>query len=463
MATKSSFVRTQLARAGLRRAQSSRGPCHGTLLTTFAFVFVALVAIVQPARAAAPTFTHDIAPIVYANCVNCHRTGEVAPFPLISYDDVKKHADLITQVTASHYMPPWKPEPGYGHFVGERRLTDAQIKTIADWATNGMPQGDAKDLPALPKFPDGWALGEPDLVVKLPRAFTLPADGNHGRDVYRCFVIPLNFDEDKYVTTVEFRPGNPKIVHHALFFLDTSGAAKQKEDANTDGQPGFATFGGPGFVPTGGLGGWAPGAMPQPLPDGWARRLRKGSDLVIQEHLHPSGKEETEQSTLGIYFAKRPPDRIAGGGAVRNLRINIPPGDDNYVVTGQLTVPVDVDLIGITPHAHLICRDMQGNATLPDGTKVPLIWIKDWDFNWQGQYRYAEPIRLPAGTVIDMKYTYDNSEKNIRNPNTPPKRVTFGEQTTDEMAFLFLQFSPVNRADWLKILAGRRNGAGFGG
>lgn len=398
------------------------------------------------------TFTKDIAPIVYTNCVSCHRRGEVAPFPLISYEDVKKHAELITAVTASRFMPPWKAEPGFGHFVGERRLTDAQIKTIADWVAHGAPRGDAKDLPETPMFHEGWSLGEPDLVVKLPRAFTLAADGDHGRDVYRCFVIPLNFDEDKFVTTVEFRPGNPKIVHHALFFLDASGAAKKRESDNADGQPGFATFGGPGFTPTGSLGGWAPGATPEPLPDGWARRLRKGSNLVIQEHLHPSGKEETEQSSLGIYFSKKPPTRIAGGTAVRNVRINIPPGDSAYVVTAQLTMPVDVDLIGITPHAHLICRDMQGNATLPDGKRIRLIWIKDWDFNWQGQYRYAEPVRLPAGTVVDLRYTYDNSERNIRNPNTPPKRVTFGEQTTDEMAFLFLQFSPVKQADWLQIL-----------
>ena len=430
------------------------------LLSILCVFLSSLNAMAAGASPPAPTFTRDIAPIVYTNCVSCHRPGEVAPFPLISYQDLKKHADQIATVTGSRFMPPWKPEPGYGHFVGERRLTDDQIKLIGDWAGNGAPEGDAKELPPLPKFPEGWALGEPDMIVKVPKPFELAADGDHGRDVYRCFVIPLDFPEDKYVTAVEFRPGNRKIVHHALFFLDTSGAARAKEAATTDGQPGYSTFGGPGFVPTGGLGGWAPGATPSPLPQGWARKLRQGSDLVIQEHLHPSGKPETEQSTLGIYFAKEKPARIAAGTALRNFRINISPGDSNYVVTANLKVPFDVDLIGITPHAHLICRDMIANATLPDGQQVPLIWIKDWDFNWQGQYRYAEPLRLPAGTVIDMKYTYDNSAGNERNPNNPPKRVRFGEQTTDEMAILFLQFSPVHTADWLKILGARRDGLG---
>ncbi len=401
------------------------------------------------------TFTHDIAPIVYANCVSCHRPGQVAPFALMSYSDLKKRAEQIVTVTQSRYMPPWKPEPGYGDFIGERRLSDEQIKLISDWKDSGAAEGDAKDLPPMPTFPDGWTLGKPDLVVTMPKPFTLAADGDHGRDVYRCFVMHLDFDANKYVRAVEFRPSNTKIVHHSLFFLDASGAAAAREKQNTDGQIGYSTFGGPGFTPTGGLGGWAPGAIPTPLPDGWGRLLRKGSDLVIQLHLHPDGKVESEQSSLGIYFTKETPGRIVAGAAVANRAINIAPGDPAYVITAQLKVPVDVDLVGVTPHAHLICKDMQGNATLPDGKKIPLIWIKDWDFNWQGQYMYDTPIRLPAGTVIDMKYTYDNSTANFRNPNNPPKRVHFGEQTTDEMAFLFLQFSPVNRADWIKLLTDR--------
>ncbi len=402
------------------------------------------------------TFTKDIAPIVYENCLECHRSGEVAPFPLINYADVKKHAEQIADVTASRFMPPWKAQAGDVHFKGERRLSDQQIKLFDDWLKSGATEGDAKDLPKPPEFSEGWRLGEPDLVVKIPKPFKIAGDGNKGRDVYRCFVIPLDLAEDKYVTAVEFRPSNRKIVHHALFFLDSSGVARSREASNTDGQPGYSTFGGPGFIPTGGLGGWAPGATPFPLPDGWAKMLRKGSDLVIQIHFHPSGKEESDQSTLGIHFAKKPPTRIAIGAAVRNREIDIAPGDDNYVVTASLKVPIDADLIGITPHAHLVCKDMEAIATLPDQKKITLIKIQDWDFNWQGQYRLEAPLTLPAGTVIDMKYIYDNSAKNIRNPNNPPQRVTFGEQTTNEMAILFLEWSPHNWADLAKMSKTRR-------
>jgi hypothetical protein len=428
-------------------------PAWMEIMKSLLLTIVCLGAFVECSRAATPTFSHDIAPIVFDNCVSCHRPGEVAPFSLSSYDDVKKRASQIATVTGDRYMPPWKPEPGFGHFTGERRLIDAQIKLIADWAANGAPEGDRGEMPKLPTFPEGWSLGPPDQIVKMTVPFKLPADGH---DQFRAFVLPLDVDENKFVSAVEFRPDNRKIVHHALYFLDANGVAAKKEAATKDGNPGYAAFGGPGFTPTGGLGGWAPGAQPEMLPEGWGRPVRKGSDLVVQIHFHPDGKEETETFAMGIYYAKTPPQHIVLGGNVHNFKINIAPGDKNYVVTGKYTVPVDVDLIGIAPHAHLICKDMQGNATLPDGKKIPLIWIKDWDFNWQGTYHYAEPVRLPAGTVVDMKYTYDNSADNIRNPNDPPKRVHFGEQTTDEMAFLFLEASPVRVADIPELLRGNR-------
>jgi hypothetical protein len=192
-------------------------------------------------------------------------------------------------------MPPWKAEPGFGDFLDERRLTDREIKTIADWSTAGSPEGNPKDLPAPPSFPDGWQLGKPDLVLEAPAPFDIPASG---RDVYRCFVIPIPIDSTKTVAAVEFRPGNRKVVHHALFFLDSSGAARKKDEA--DSGPGYASFGGPGFLPTGSLGGWAPGAMPRKLPDGLGRRLPKGSDLVLQVHYHPDGKPEADQSMIGM-------------------------------------------------------------------------------------------------------------------------------------------------------------------
>ena len=384
------------------------------------------------------TFTKDIAPILYSNCVSCHRPGEVAPFSLLDYRTVKKHAEDIATVTQSRYMPPWKAEAGHGDFMNERRLTEAQIETIQTWVKQGAIEGDPKLLPAAPKFSEGWYLGEPDMVVKMPEAFTVPAEG---RDVFRCFVIPMDIPEDKFVRAVEFRPSNRRVVHHSLFFLDNSGAARKLDEA--DPGVGYGKTGSPGFLPSGGLGGWAPGVFPQPLPDGIARRIRKGADLILQTHFHPTGKEEIEQSSFGIYFYKEPPKAVMHGTMVASRKIDIPPGEKNYKVEASITSPLDVDLIGITPHAHLICKEMKVWATFPDGKAQDLIWIKDWDFNWQDQYLYKKPIRIPKGTRVDMEFTYDNSTANPRNPFNPPQRITRGEQTTNEMAITFLNVVPV--------------------
>ena len=236
---------------------------------------------------AAPTFNKDIAPIMFNHCASCHRAGEIAPFELLTYKDVKKRATLIVDVTEDRFMPPWHAEKDYGTFHGERRLTDAQIAMIKQWVDAGCPEGDAKDLPPQPKFTDGWQLGEPDLIVKMTEAFEVPAEG---RDVYRAFVLPLGLTEDKYVRAVEFRPGNRRVSHHALLFLDDSGKARELDER--DPGPGYRSFGGPGFAPSGGLGGWAPGNQPVELPDGVARSIKKGSDLVVQMHFHPTGKVE---------------------------------------------------------------------------------------------------------------------------------------------------------------------------
>jgi len=399
-------------------------------------VFGFAIAIVLPAihaSAATPTFNREIAPILYQNCATCHRPEQVAPFPLLTYHDAAKRAALIAAVTSRHYMPPWKAEPGYGHFKDERRLTDAQIALIADWARNGAPEGDPARKPTPPQFASGWLAGKPDAVFRVPQPFSIAADGS---DVFQCFVIPLSLDADRYVKTVEFRPGNPRVVHHALFFLDASGEAR-KLDAATP-EPGYPCFGGPQIAPAGGLGGWAPGATPEPLPDGVAHTVTKEMDVVIQIHYHPSGKPETDQSSIGLTFGDAPRKGLAGM-ILGTRRIDLAPGVADQAVSDWALVPEDVDLIGITPHAHLLCREMKVDARLPDGQTQPLIWIKDWDFNWQGQYQYAAPVHLPKGTRLEMRYVYDNSANNPHNPSNPPKRVTYGEQTTNEMALLFLQ------------------------
>ena len=381
-----------------------------------------------------PTFNKDIAPILFENCSSCHHPGEVAPFALLTYADARKHSSEIAELTQNRQMPPWKPEHGYGQFIGERRLTDEQIDVIQRWVKGGRPEGNAADLPAAPKYSDGWTLGKPDVVVKMPRAYTLKARGG---DVQRSFVIPLNIPDDQYVEAVEFHPSNRKIVHHTLFYLDTSGKARAQDGA--DGEVGFGQGGGLGFIPAGGLGGWVPGMTPRRLPTGVARFMRHGADLVIQTHFHPSGKQETEQSTVALYFAKTPPKDlfISHMRLVDPRTLNIPAGESNFVHDAQFTVPTDVTLQGIFPHAHLVCKEVKVTGTLPGGQALPLIWIKDWDWGWQDDYVYAEPLKIPRGTVIRMHFVYDNSSANEHNPSNPPRRVHWGEQTSDEMAIVF--------------------------
>ena len=383
------------------------------------------------------TFARDIAPIIYANCVTCHRAGEAAPFPLTSFDDVAKRARMIARVTGSRYMPPWKPVAGEGHpaLAGERRLTARQIELLDQWAQTGAARGADDDLPAPPVFASGWRLGEPDLVLTMPEPITIPAAG---RDIYRAFVIPIPLPEDAWVAAVEFRPGAATVVHHAIFYLDASGAARRKDAA--DPLPGYLSFGGPGFVPTGALGGWAPGSAPEKLPPGVGRFLAKGSDLVMQVHYHPDGVERIDQSSVAIYFQKPPVARRVASIVLVNRDIDIPPGDENYLREARFTLPADTTLIGLMPHMHLLGRDMRVWAELPDGSAKPLLRIDDWDFRWQDQYRLASPLTLPAGTTLRLLARYDNSKGNPDNPSDPPQRVRRGEQTTDEMCLCFIEY-----------------------
>lgn len=382
------------------------------------------------AAEAAPTFNHDIAPILYQNCATCHRPGEVAPFSLLTYQDAAKRAKQIASVTQSRFMPPWKAEPGYGSFKNERRLSDDQIAMLRDWAANGAPEGDPAQKPEPPKFTDGWQAGMPDQVFTMPAKYALAADGP---DQYRCFVIPMNLDHDVYVKTFEFRPENRRVVHHAIVYSDPTGAARKL--ATNGGS--YSCFGGPRFAPVGLVGGWAPGGTAESAGPGMAVTVPKGTDLVLQIHYHPSGKAEQDQSSLGMTFGD--PPTVGRGLILLNSRaIRIPAGESHYVVKAGITVPEDVELLGITPHAHYLAKDMKVDARLPDGSVTHLIWIKDWDFNWQGQYRYSKPVNLPKGTRVELEYTYDNSAANPRNPSNPPVLVHWGEQTTDEMALAFL-------------------------
>ena len=391
--------------------------------------------------AAAPTFNHDIAPILYKNCSNCHRPGEVAPFALLTYQDAAKRAKQIAAITGARVMPPWKATAGYGNFLDARILTDAQIATIRDWAMHGAPEGDPAEKPTPPHFANGWIAGQPDQIVKMSKPYAVPAEGP---DQFRCFVIPLNADKDEYAKTVEFRPGNRRVVHHALLFLDTTGQARKRETVPGEG---YSCVGGPGLDITGSLGGWAPGAQPGTAREGVAHTIKKGADLVLQIHYHLDGKAEEDQSSLGLQFAAAPPTKGLTLYVLGNEHLDIPAGDANYVVKASGVLPMDAEAVAIFPHAHYLCKDMKVDAHLPDGSTVPLIWIKDWDFNWQGAYRYASPVKLPKDTRLEMTYTYDNSAGNPHNPSNPPREVKFGEETTNEMAFAFVSLTLASPED----------------
>lgn len=380
-----------------------------------------------------PVFTRDIAPILYKHCAGCHHEGEVAPFPLVTFDDAHKRARLIADVTRTRLMPPWKPVPGYNHFANERRLTQAEIQTIQRWAATGAREGDPAKLPPPPRFNDDWKLGKPDLVVQLPEPFDIPADGP---DIYQCSIVPMHLARSTYIRAVEFRPSNRRVVHHSLLFTDISQGILHK--------PSYPCFGTVGLFPTLGLGGWSPGMGPIRMLDGAAPPLQAGSKLVAQVHYHPDGKPEQDQWSVGFYFTDQAPVRRVVDVGLSSSDIDIPAGDPHYVVRAHFTIPVAIDAVGIIPHAHLLCREMRGWAILPDGRKQWLLNLRDWDFNWQDQFQYAHPIRLPADSRLEMEFVYDNSAANPRNPNSPPKRVHYGPGTTDEMAGLHVQSIPVH-------------------
>ena len=406
-----------------------------------------------------PTYARDVAPILQANCQSCHRAGEIGPFPLENFENARAMAANIAAVTGAKRMPPWKPVAGHGDFEGVRRLTDARIKTLRAWADAGAPQGDPKELPPAPRFPQGWTLGKPDLVLTMAEPWKTPAAGE---DVYRCFVLPTGLAEDKDVVAVEIRPGNKRVVHHVLVYVDTQGRARTKDEAAPGS--GYTSFGGPGFLPNGEMGGWAPGNLPRFLPDGIGRPLPKAADLIVQVHYHPTGKPEEDVTSIGLYFARKPVAKRLRTFPIIGNPLRIPPGEKNYVATGGVPVPFDAKAIAVTPHMHLLGRSMKMTATLPDGATKPLVYVNDWDFNWQETYLYKEPVALPKGTQIKLEATFDNSAENPRNPNSPPKLVKWGEGTADEMCIGFVNYIVDNEDDPTVrlldgLLGGRRRAA----
>lgn len=389
------------------------------------------------------TFNRDIAPIIFEHCACCHRPEGSAPFNLLDYADVIARAEQIADVTKTRYMPPWKPKRGYGHFVGERGLSDQQIAAIKRWIKAGEQEGVPADLPPQPEWPTDWVLGQPDLIAPMPAAYTLRADG---ADIFRNFVIPLPVATTRYVKAIEFKPDNARIVHHATMMIDQSGAARRKD--GLDGAPGFEGMSfGEAQDADGHFLGWTQGKTPYAGSDSLAWRLEPGTDLLLQLHMLPTGKAEPIQSRVGLFFAEGPPKRRPAMLRLGRKDIDIPAGKSDYQIRDTYQLPVDVEVLTIYPHAHYLGAQTKAYATLPDGQELGLIWIEDWDFNWQDDYRFLAPVFLPAGSTLVMEYTYDNSAQNPRNPHNPPKRVRYGLHSADEMGELTLQVLPRQTED----------------
>ena len=389
------------------------------------------------------TFRRDIAPIIYANCTECHRPGESAPFPLQSYTDVVRRAQQIREVVHRGLMPPWKPEMDFGHFQNERRLAPRDYELLLRWIDSGGPEGTDRPVTPLPVFTTGWQLGEPDLILELEDAFPVPADGP---DIYRHFVLPSGLLKNRLVSAMEFRPGDARVVHHALAYLDRSGTARQLDAA--DAGQGYSRFGGPGFAPSGNLGGWGPGGSPRRLPDGMGRVMWKDCDVVLQIHYHPIGQSTQDRSRIGLYFADPGAQTLVSEILVANVDLDIPPGASQHIHEASYTLPVDTCLLDATPHMHLLGHEIEAIAVLPGQPAVPLIRIRDWSFYWQDHYVYRQPIWLPAGTHIKVRATFDNSANNPLNPHQPAQRVRWGEHSTDEMAICYFQVTTRNMQDF---------------
>ncbi len=380
-----------------------------------------------------------------------HRPGEAAPFSLLTYPDVKTHAHQIADVTKRRYMPPWLPESGYGEFEGERRLSSTQIQMIQDWVEQGSPAGSPADALPTPTFTTGWQLGPPDLVIEAPKPFLLKAGGP---DEFWNFVLSLPIKTTRWVKAVEIRPGNTRVFHHANLLLDRSGSARRREKIPGSG------FGGMDlsivedtFDPDSHFLFWKPGGVPWVEPDGMAWRADPGMDVVLNVHLQPSGKPELVRPSVAFYFTDHPQTKfpmlvqLEHDGA-----IDIPPGDHNFLVSDDFRLPMAVHVLAVYPHAHYLGKLLEGYATLPDGTRKWLVRIPNWDLNWQAVYRYRQPIFLPKDTVVSMRYHYDNSADNPRNPHNPPIRVKNGDNATDEMGHLWIQVLPVGEHDERKKL-----------
>lgn len=398
--------------------------------------------IVSEGVSETPDFSRHIAPILFEKCGACHRPDGAAPFSLLTWQDARKRARQIAEVTRSRYMPPWLPEPGHLAFENNRRLNSEEIRLLKKWAETGTLRGDPSKAPPMPEWSSDWQLGEPDLTLEMKEEYSLKEEGG---DVIRYFTLVNPLKKSRFVRGFEFQPGNGRIVHHARMLIDTTGLSKRLDDQ--DPAPGFSE--GMGRVnvsdPDGHWLGWTPGKQPILRDPKFSWRLKPGTAVVLELHLVPTGKPEKIQSSLGLYFTDQEPTRQPVILRIGSVAMDIPADSTDYVVLDEYRLPTDVELLNVYPHAHLLARRMQAWATFPNGRRETLLEIKRWNFDWQDEYRYLEPYFLPKGTILSMRYEYDNSSSNPRNPFQPPRRIIWGEQTENEMGDLWFQVVTSNK------------------
>ena len=403
----------------------------GRILSAIALIFCAVAYSVS--QTPSVTFTKDVAPILQQHCQTCHRPGEAAPFPLLTYEQARPWAASMKRVVKQKMMPPWFADPSYGHFSNDRSLTDKEITTILAWANAGAPQGDPKDMPTPANFVEGWGIPKPDVVFQLPHAYSVP---DSGMVEYQYVILPTGFTEDKWIQAAEARPTDRSVVHHIIAYVREPGsnyfkgqkpgvffeAPPPKQDEKNDTSA----------LPSDFLVGYAPGQPAEILQPGQAKLIKAGSDIVLEVHYTPNGKATTDQTRVGIIFAKEPPkDRVLTLSAV-NGTFKIPPGDPNYRVDASFEVPRDVKLVSLHPHMHTRGKDFEYRLKFPDGQTQTLLKVPAYNWHWQLWYNLAEPITLPKGTTIECTAHFDNSPDNPENPD-PTKTVIWGQQNSDEM------------------------------
>lgn len=406
------------------------------------------------------TYADDVAPILNQKCISCHRPGDVAPMSFVGYENAKKYSKMIAFTTAAKRMPPWKTIPVDVEFHDDNHLTDEEIALFANWAENDAPLGDPAKVPPTPEFPVGWRLGQPDLTLKMPYPQTL---SDEGKDEYWNYVITPDIKEPIWVSAIDVKPGNKSVVHHVIAFFDKKGQGRKLvQGKDGDKKAGYLSEGGGvGFMPDGALGGWAPGTSARRLPEKAGFLIEPGTDIILQMHYSKSGKVETDQTEIALYLNKgkvTDPVEIAW---MANPFIKIAANDPKATFKQRITLPATIEIYNVMPHMHLLGKEMRATATLPDGKKIRLVDVPNWDFNWQLVYYLKTPLVLPKGTTIDIEAIYDNSTDNPFNPSDPPKTVTWGEATNDEMMLLVAAYSVVKDGSRPGILGRLQLQSGF--